>query len=358
MSDEFGDKTEDPTDRRREDAREKGNVARSTDLSSAALMLAAAVAMLLFGSSICSSMASILRRTLGGGAWQHLDRNGAINEFGTLGEELAATVLPLLLLMMVAAFFANVLQVGFLLSPDVIQPQLGRLSPMQGLKRIVSMQALVKLGGSLGKLVVVMAVASWAIWGLLPQFLGLMGAEPAIILQQTQNSGTMLAFQLAASLILLGILDYGFQRWRYTRELRMTKQEVREEMKNMEGDPHIRHRRREAHRKLAQARELHRVKDADVVITNPTEIAVALKYDPETMSAPTVIAKGMGEIAARIRQIATQHGVPVIERKPLARLLYRDVKVGHAIPVELYEVFVEIMAYVYRLSGKAPPDLG
>ena len=137
----------------------------------------------------------------------------------------------------------------------------------------------------------------------------------------------------------------------------MTKQEIRDEMKNMEGDPLIRQRRRDAHRKLAQARELNQVRDADVVITNPTHIAVALKYDPDKTPAPKVVAKGKGEIAMRIREIAAKHGVPIIERRPLAQALYSNVKVGQIIPVEMYEVFVEIMAYVYRLSGRTPPPL-
>ena len=128
-------------------------------------------------------------------------------------------------------------------------------------------------------------------------------------------------------------------------------------MKEMEGNPHVRSRRRELHRKLAEARQIGEVKHADVVITNPTQIAVAIKYDPATMPAPTVVAKGMGEIAAQIRRVAAEHGVPIIERKPLARALYRDVKVGRPIPVELYEVFVEILAYVYRITGRKPPKL-
>jgi flagellar biosynthetic protein FlhB len=196
------------------------------------------------------------------------------------------------------------------------------------------------------------AIAAWWIALELPVFVNLMGSEPGELAVQIKSSASGLAFLLALALVCLAVLDYLFQRWKFEQELKMTKQEIREEMKQMEGDPHIRQRRREAHRKLAEARELHRVPDADVVITNPTEIAVALKYDPETMSAPAVLAKGMGPIAARIRQIAAQHGIPIIERKPLARALYRDVKVGHPIPVEMYEVFVEIMAYVYRITGR------
>src|SRR5262249_50432907 len=157
-----------------------------------------------------------------------------------------------------------------------------------------------------------------------------------------------LAFQLSSALVFLALLDFLFQRWRFEQDLRMTKQEIRDEMKEMEGDPLIRQRRREAHRKGAQARERQQGRTADRIVTNPTETAVALKYDPEKMPAPVIVAKGMGAIAARIRQIAAENRIPIIERKELARSLYRNVKVGHPIPVEMYQVFVEIMAYVYR----------
>jgi flagellar biosynthetic protein FlhB len=135
----------------------------------------------------------------------------------------------------------------------------------------------------------------------------------------------------------------------------MTKQELREEMKDMDGDPHTRMRRREAHRKLTEGRNLQAVKTADVVITNPTELAIAIKYDPATMPAPTIVAKGADEIAAQIRKIAAEHGIPIIERKPLARALYKSVKVGQQIPAEMYDVFIEILAYVYRITGRQPP---
>jgi flagellar biosynthetic protein FlhB len=231
------------------------------------------------------------------------------------------------------------------------------LSPFQGAKRIVSVRALVKLCVSLGKLIVLVAIAGWWIAMQLPEFLNSMGGQPGELLLQIKSSASGLAFSLAIALILLALLDFAFQKWKHEQDLMMTKQEVREEMKQMDGDPHIRQRRREAHRKLAQARELQSVADSDVVITNPTEIAVALKYDPEKTPAPVIVAKGVGPIAARIRQIAAENSVPIIERKPLARALYRDVKVGHMIPVEMYEVFVEIMAYVYRLTGRTPPNL-
>lgn len=356
-NDEFGEKTEQPTERRRSEAREKGNVARSSDLNSASLMFAVAAALLLFGTPLTGSLAQLMRGYLNGPAWTGIDRAFVLYEYQHIGEDLASAVVPLLLLLMAAGVLSSVLQFGFVLAPDVLQPRLARLSPLQGVRRILSVRGLVKLAVSLGKLLVVVAIAAWTIAALLPEFLSMVGAEPSVLIYRVKDSLVVLAFELAAALLVLALVDFAFQKWKYEQDLKMTKQEVRDEMKNMEGDPHLRQRRREAHRKLAQARELQRVKDADVVVTNPTEIAVAVKYDPARMPAPTVVAKGMGEIAARIRQLAIQHHVPIVERKQLARILYRNVPVGQPIPVELYEVFVEIMAYVYRLTGRTPPDL-
>jgi len=356
-TDEFGEKTEQPTDRRRSDARQKGNVARSVDLNAAGLMLAAALAMAAFGPPLTRSLAELMHVSLKGAGVTQIDRADVLARFWELARFLAINVLPILLAMATAALAFNVVQVGFLVAPEVLQPQLSRINPLDGAKRLFSMRALVRLGVSLGKLAVVAAIAALSISSFLPEFLALLHAPAASMLERITGSVVVLAFQLAGALVALALLDLLFQRWKHEQDLKMTKHELREELKQMEGDPLIRQRRREAHRKLATARELQRVPQADVVITNPTEIAVALRYDPESMPAPIVIAKGMGEIAARIRRIAAEHKIPIIERKPLARALYRDVRVGHAIPVEMYEVFVEIMAYVYRLTGRTPTGL-
>ena len=162
-----------------------------------------------------------------------------------------------------------------------------------------------------------------------------------------------MSFRVALALMVLALLDYGYMWWKFQQDIMMTKEEVREEMKTMEGDPHIRQRRREAHRKLADARQVSQAKTADVVITNPTELAVAIKYDSAKMGAPVIVAKGGDLLAERIRRIAIENGIPIIEKKPLARALYFDVKVGQAVPAEFYEAIAEILAYVYRLSGKA-----
>ena len=357
MAEDSDDRTEDPTERRRTEAREKGNIARSTDLNAAVLMMAAATALSVLAIPLSMAMATLLRHYLSQPGWTSLDRGFVLQQFWFLGERLAAAALPVLLMMMGAALLANLVQVGFLLSPDVLMPKFGRINPLAGAKRILSIRSLVKLGVSLGKLILLTAIAAAFVAAHLPEYLPLTIAEPAQILLAIDDAVVDLAYQLAMALFVLAVLDFGFQKWKHEQELKMNKQVVRDEMKQMEGDPHIRHRRREAHRKLAQARELGAVKEADVVITNPTHIAVAIKYDPRKMAAPTVVAKGMGEIAAKIREIAEQHGIPIIERKPLARALYRDVKVGRPVPVEMYEVFVEVMAYVYRVSGRQPPTL-
>lgn len=356
-NDEFGDKTEQPTDRRRTEAREKGNIPRSVDLNAAGLMLGAAIAIYSFGPPLTKSLGELLHSSLQNAGRLQLERSDAMRMFWDLAKFSAIHVLPVLLAMAAAALTLNLAQVGFLLAPQIIQPDLSRINPLDGAKRLISIRALVKLGVSLGKLAVVTGVAALSISTFLPEFLSLLHAPAGPILSRIEGSVVTLAFQLSTALVALAGLDYLFQRWKHEQELRMTKQEVREELKQMEGDPLIRQRRREAHRKLATARELQKVRHADVVITNPTEIAVAIKYDPEQMPAPIVVAKGMGDIAARIRQIAAEHNIPIIERKPLARALYRDVKVGHAIPVDMYEVFVEIMAYVYRITGRTPRGL-
>lgn len=356
MAEENDDRTEDPTERRRADAREKGNIAKSTDLNAATLMLAAAAAVLALAPPLGRQLAEFTAAALTT-VVTRMDQARALQ----LGQEtisaLASAVLPVLLLASLVSLGANLVQVGVLIAPEAIQPKFSRISPLAGLKRILSVRAAAKLGVSIGKLMILLAITTLIVWCSLPSFLPLMSAEAGAITVVIHTASAQLAFALAAALLVLALLDYGFQKWKHEQELRMTKQEVRDEMKNMEGDPQIRMRRREAHRKIAQARELQSVKTADVVVTNPTHYAVALKYDPKTMPAPTVVAKGVDHMALQIRRIAQENGVPILERPELARTLYASVKVGRTIPVDLYEAFVEIMAYIYRITGKTPANL-
>jgi flagellar biosynthetic protein FlhB len=184
---------------------------------------------------------------------------------------------------------------------------------------------------------------------------GMAVPEAALFLTQTLFWTTM---KVAIALLVLAILDYGFQRWKFEQDLRMTPQEVREEMKNLEGDPQVAARRRQVQRQLAQSRVSAAVPKADVVITNPTELAVAIQYDPEEMAAPIVVAKGAGAVAQRIRKLALEHNVPIVEKKPLAQALYKEVDIGHPIPHDKYAAVAEVLAYVYQLKGKTIPTPG
>jgi flagellar biosynthetic protein FlhB len=356
-TDDAGEKTELPSERRRTQARDRGNVAKSVDLTAAGLMLGAAVAFYALAVPLCRTFATLTVDSLqhaGPGPFSDAD---AVNRLRSILQIIAPNVLGILMTMMLAAFVWNVVQVGILVAPEALMPQFARLNPLTGLQRIFSTAGLVRLLGSLAKLGIVVGIAVWSISSMFPWFVQLIGLEPRITLFYVEGAVVKLAFQLASALVFLALLDFLYQRWKFEQDLRMSKQEVRDELKEMEGNPMMRQRRREAHRKVAQARELRQVKTADVIITNPTEIAVALKYDPEKMPAPVVVAKGMGEIAASIRRIAAENRIPIIERKEVARSLYRTVKVGQAIPVEVYQVFVEVMAYVYQITGKTPRSL-
>lgn len=350
-----GEKSELPTPRRREKAREEGQVARSTDLTIAGVSLASMGGLAAFGPGLFTALGNYLRASLAASPWQTIDHEVLQAHWTALAPLLAAIVLPLLLAIMLSSLALNLMQIGFLWVPNLLMPDFSRISPLKGLQRIFSSQSVARLAGGLLKLVLVGAVVASYITSRTSQWQATQELPLLSALIMGGWSLIELGFWATGTLALIAILDYGYQFWQHEQQLMMTKQEIRDEMKEMEGDPLIRQMRREAHRKLALARQIQDVRNADVVITNPTEIAVALKYDPTEMPAPIVVAKGRGEVAARIRREAAAHGVPIIERKPLARAIYKLVNVGQPIPPDLYATFAEILAYVYRITGRKPP---
>ena len=352
MAEQDGDKTEDATPRRREEARRQGNVPLSKDFSIALLMLAAAGSLLMLGPALATSAVEVLRVPLDGELTLPLERRDLPRLAGRFLWLAAACGLPTLAAMWAAALAANVLQVGFLWSPEALQPKLSRINPISNAKNILSSRALAKLAASLLKLAMLISLAVFLTQAALPDLLQMPSQSVGEAAADLGATIGWTALWLALALLVLALFDLAFQRWKYAQDLRMTKQEVRDEMKNMEGDPLIRQRRREAHRKIASASEMAAVPEADVVLTNPTHYSIAIKYDPATMPAPVVVAKGVDLMALRIRELAREHGVPIVERPELARRLWRDVNAGQSIPLDLYETFVEILAYVYRLSGK------
>jgi flagellar biosynthetic protein FlhB len=244
---------------------------------------------------------------------------------------------------------------GLLFVPHRVAFQLSRIDPFQGLRRIYSWAGVIRLVNGIVKVIVVLCLATAIVWTEYQTLVGLCVLDLPELLRYAAEFLYRLSVYVALAILVLGVADYGLQRWRYELDLRMTPQEVREELKHFEGDPQILARRRAVQRQLVLHRLSAAVPKADVVITNPTEYAVALKYDPETMIAPIVVAKGAGLLAERIRNLARQHGIPIVERKELAQALYREVEINRPIPRDKYAAVAEVLAYVYQLKGKTLP---
>lgn len=353
--DDDGDKTELPTDHRRTEAREQGQIARSAELTTAASVLAATSVLNFWGADLAQNLGELMRRSLAERAWTRLDSELLTAEAWRILSHLAPVLLPILGVLMFAGTAVNLLQTQFLISPQLLQPDFNRINPLSGLQRIFSLRGTIRLVGSLLKLTVLACVATGFILGQVGAMLLSTESSVGVISAGLGSSLVSLSFQMAIALVVLAGFDYGFEVWKFEQDLMMSKYEVRMEMRMMDGNPEIRARRREIHRKLSQQKELAAVKNADFVVTNPTEIAVAIKYDAQRHEAPVIVAKGIGAVAARIRRIAAENRVPIVEKKPLARALYYNVKVGQAVPSDLYEAVAEVLAYVYRLSGRATP---
>ena len=355
MPDQDTEKQHDATQHRRDEAREQGEIARSQDLASAVVLVVALGLLYSAWPNFTDFLGGFATTQLGGDAWLDADQEIFVTRMRGLMFELLKVVGPLFGLVVLAAVGANLMQFGILFLPDKLMPDLQRLDVLAAAMRIFSMQNLVKLGFGMMKLVLVVSVAYYELQGKYEEVLAL----SALSLPQTASYVVDIlfwtTFKIASALLLLALLDFGFQWWRHEQDLKMSTQELRDEMKNTQGDPQVISRRRQVQRQLVQNRMKSTVPKADVVVTNPTELAVALQYDPATQAAPIVLAKGAGVLAQRIRQLALENGIPIIEKKPLAQALYKNVEINHPIPGDLYSAVAEIMAYVYQLKGKTMP---
>lgn len=356
MADQFGDKTQEATPYRRQKAREEGQVARSQDLASAALLVGATLVMMYFVRGVARYFMTLADRQLGDAAWLRADTHFVVVQSDMMLVRLAQVLLPIFGLLLVIAVLVHLLQVGILYVPRKLAPDLSRISPLKGAQRLFSLSNVVRLGFGLFKIAVVAIVAAWSLWDHHATILSL-SVMP--VGQLTAVLGDILlgtCLRIGMALLVLAVFDYAYQRWKYEQDLRMSNQEVREELKTLQGDPQIMARRRYLQRQLVLNRLQTAVPKADVVVTNPTHLAVAIQYDPETMQAPIVVAKGAGVLAERIRRLALEKDIPIVERKPLARALYQNVDVNHTIPAEQYAAVAEILRYVYELKGKTLPN--
>ncbi len=349
----FEERTEAATPRRREEARQRGQVARSVDLAAAVILLGALLGLHFFGREFIGGMFGVLRTTLENLHTVGEDPSDLMREYGSLALAAILGILPFVAIVLAAALAVNFAQVGFLFTLEPLEPNLERLDPISGIQRIFSLRSLMRLITGLLKLAAISGVVLWTIWAERFVLLGLVDRAFTEVVQYLVEVAFVLSIRAVLALLILGILDFAYQRFQYERDIRMSRQEIREELKRYEGDPKIRERRRAVQRQVAMQRMMQRVPKATVVITNPTEYAVALEYDSEKMAAPTVVAKGVDLLAQRIREIAMEHGVPIVQRPEVARALYKAAEVGQTIPPELYQAVAEIIAYVYRLKGMA-----
>jgi len=302
--------------------------------------------------SMIRKLQAVLAYCLGASGTEATDPERMLPTLLWVGRVCAGILLPVMLTVTILALASTVAQVGLLFTVRPITPSLDKLNPINGLKRMFSARSAVQLLMGVAKMLVLSAVAYWTLKGRLARLAGVSLLPHQAVAEVTVDFLLTLGIRLTTCLLVLAIIDWIYQRMQYEKDLRMTKQEVREELKRMDGDPHVKRRRREIQMQLALQRIRSAVPKADVVVTNPTSFAVAIQYDARTMNAPKVTAKGADLLAQRIRELAILHGVPIVERPPLARALYRTVEVGQEIPAQFYRAVAEVLAYVYELAGR------
>lgn len=348
-----GEKTEKATPHKREESRKKGQVFKSVDLSTAISMLAFFLYFRLAGGKLIEELSQMM------GQFYNMDLGMAVTEnnihrmFGDLSLQVLKLLLPILILALVVGVGTQLFQVGFLFLPELLMFKAERIDPLKGLKRTYSLRGIVELLKSMLKIVFIGIVAFSILW-MNRQSIAQSASQPIIeSVRMISNIVLNMGIAVSIALIALSLLDYLYQKYDYEKNMRMSKQDIKDEFKSIEGNPQIKSKIKERQRQMALRRMMQEVPNADVIITNPTHFAVALKYDAKKMSSPQVIAKGADFIALRIKEVARTHQIAIVEKKPLARALYHQLEIGDAIPEEFFKAVAEILAYVYRLKGKA-----
>jgi flagellar biosynthetic protein FlhB len=347
MADQVGDKSFDPTPHRRQQARQEGHVAKSHDLCSAGMLLLGLAVLMMFGGGLVGFLVEYCRQQLGGEAWLVADSDFAVRHWSATIWELGRYLLPILGLFCLAGIVVHVVQAGFLFLPQKLAIDPARISPFQGLQRIISPGNAVRLGFGVLKIAVVSAIAGIVIYGQREAIVQLTVLPvPQLALQLTQIL-FWTTVKIGAALLTLAVFDYAYQWWKHEQELKMTPQELREELRNLEGNPQVIARRKRLQREPAENRGTSLAAQADVILTDPAGLAIAIRYDPDTMPAPTVLAKGTGVAAGRIRESAEQRRIAAIENPALTQSLYRSAAVNRPIPPEYYTAVAEVLAEVY-----------
>jgi flagellar biosynthetic protein FlhB len=346
----MADRTEAPTPRRRQEARERGEIAKSPEVNSAIGMVVAFTLLRGAGPALSGRLAQGLVAVLDGSSPGFDSPESLRTFFLQTGLPVGLGLAPFILALMLAGVLASAAQTGLYFSGQALSPRWSRVNPLAGFRRLFSVRGLEELFKAGAKILVVGLVAYGALRGQAQQFLSLSSMSLAMGTATVWRVVTDVGVRVGMVMLVIALADYLYQRRQLEQNLRMTKQELVEELKRYEN-PVIRSRIRQQQRRMAMQRMMAAVPKADVVITNPTEFAVAIAYDPADMRAPKVVAKGQRLVAERIRRLAKENGVPIVERRPVARALYRAVEVGHEIPAELYQAVAEVLAFIYSLRS-------
>lgn len=346
------EKTEEPSQYRIEESRKKGDVASSKELSSVLLLSASLLTILLCSVFVYDTFVEYLD-------WLYLQDFKHVYEKEKFLEVISKScwflvkaVSPSFVVSVAIGIFSQFIQIGFLYSPEIINPDIERINPIQGFSRLFSKKSLVETIKGIFKFTLVIGISFFILKDITPSFMGFLSADVSTALFYEKTLLLKLGFSLLLGLGIVALGDFGWEKWSYHKKMMMTKQEAKQEAKEKDGNPEIKNKIRQIQRQMSQKRMMNDVKKADVIVTNPTHISVALKYDGEVMVAPALIAKGADHLALKIREIAKENDIPIVENIMLARTLYKTVKVGDGVPRTLYKAVAEILAFVFKLKRK------
>ncbi len=353
-----GEKTEPATEKKLGDARKEGQVAKSKEIANCLTLLAVFIVLKVLIGYIGGSLQKVFATTYSDISSVVVFRNGQMPvqdtmiEFRRMIYNIVIIILPILLIGFAVTFISDLLQVRWEPTAKPLMPKFSKINPISGFKRIFSLNSVMELLKSLFKLALIGIVAYSYVSANAGFLLRLYDKDMMEAIRNIGKLVTDLGIRISALYIIIAGVDFGYQKWKFAKDMKMTKQEVKDEYKQMEGDPQIKGRIRQKMMEASRRRMMQDLPKADVVITNPTHYAVAIRYEPSEIDAPVVLAKGEGYLAQRIKDVAREHNVHIVENKPLARMLYHNVDIGQAIPPELYQAVAEVLAFVYHLQGR------
>lgn len=349
------DKTEEPTAKKLQDARKEGQVAKSQELISGAMLFALFIAIKLFGGYIANSFMKVFYRNYGYISTYTIHKpelGNLTSMFGRAMLDILLMTLPIFAFAILIAFLLNVFQVKWQPTAKPLQPKFNRLNPVSGFKKIFSMEKLFELVKSIAKIIIIFWVAYSTLMDEIDTLKILYDLDLLSAVIHISNFVINMGIKISAVYLLIGLVDFIYQKLKFKKDMRMSKQEVKDEYKQQEGDPQVKGKIKSKMRESSMRRMMQKLPDADVVITNPTHFACAIQYDKEKAAAPVLVAKGADHLAQKLKDIAKEHNVPIVENKPLARMLYYNVDLDAEIPQELYQMTAEVLAYVYQLKNK------